>query len=86
MAAKIATPCRMLPASLPKVNVNATGTNRMATTSIRFDSGVGFSNGCALWAVKNPPPLVPSCLMATCDAAGPRARRRRSPSSAETST
>ena len=34
---------------------------------------MGFSNGCAELALKNPPPLVPSCLMAICDAAGPTA-------------
>ncbi len=32
---------------------------------------LGFSNGCAELALKKPPPLVPSCLMATCEAAGP---------------
>ena len=32
------------------------------------DSPVGFSNGCAELALKKPPPLVPSCLMATCEA------------------
>ena len=32
--------------------------------------GVGFSKGCAELAPKNPPPFVPSCLMAICDAAG----------------
>ena len=37
----------------------------------KFVSGVGFSNGCALLALKNPPPLVPSILMASCDATGP---------------
>ena len=34
-------------------------------------SGVGFSNGCELLALKNPPPLVPSILMASCEATGP---------------
>ena len=32
---------------------------------------MGFSNGCAEFALKNPPPFVPSCLIAICDAAGP---------------
>ena len=39
--------------------------------SRKLVSGVGFSNGWALFWPKNPPPLVPSCLMAICDAAGP---------------
>ena len=34
-------------------------------------SGVGFSNGCALFALKKPPPLVPSILIASCEATGP---------------
>ena len=41
------------------------------STSRKFESGVGFSNGCAELTLKKPPPLVPSCLIATCDAAGP---------------
>ena len=43
--------------------------------SRKFDSGVGFSNGCAEFTLKKPPPLVPSCLIAICDAAGPSAMR-----------
>ena len=38
---------------------------------MKFVSGVGFSNGCALFALKNPPPLVPHALMISCDATGP---------------
>ena len=34
-------------------------------------SGVGFSYGCAELTLKKPPPLVPSCLIAICEAAGP---------------
>ena len=34
-------------------------------------SGVGFSNGCALLALKKPPPLVPNILIASCEATGP---------------
>ena len=45
----------------------------MARTSRKFDSGVEFSRGCAELTLKKPPPLVPSCLMAICDAAGPTA-------------
>ena len=40
-------------------------------TSIKLDKGVEFSNGCALFALKNPPPFVPSNFIAVCDAAGP---------------
>ncbi len=29
---------------------------------------VGFSNGLAPFALKNPPPFVPSCLMTSCEA------------------
>ena len=42
--------------------------------SRKLESGVGFSNGCAELTLKKPPPLVPSCLMAICEAAGPTAR------------
>ena len=31
----------------------------------------GLLNGCAELALKNPPPLVPSCLIASCEASGP---------------
>src|ERR1700757_4329616 len=37
----------------------------------KFVSGVGFSNGWALFAPKNPPPFVPYILMASCEATGP---------------
>jgi hypothetical protein len=37
----------------------------------KFENGVGFSNGCALLALKKPPPLVPSILIASCEATGP---------------
>ncbi len=39
--------------------------------STKFAIAVGFSNGCAELTLKKPPPFVPSCLMMTCDAAGP---------------
>ena len=31
----------------------------------------GFSNGCAELVLKKPPPLVPSSLIASCEATGP---------------
>ena len=37
----------------------------------KFESGVGFSNGCAAFAFTYPPPFVPSILIATCEAIGP---------------
>src|SRR5579864_6855646 len=38
---------------------------------MKFVNGVGFSNGCALLALKKPPPLVPNSLIISCDATGP---------------
>jgi hypothetical protein len=32
---------------------------------MKFEKGVGFSYGWAEFALKNPPPFVPSILMAT---------------------
>ncbi len=43
----------------------------MRKISKRFVHGVGFSNGCAEFVLKMPPPLVPSSLMASCEATGP---------------
>ncbi len=57
----------------------------MSTISNRLVNGVGFSNGCALLALKKPPPLVPSSLMASCDATGPSASICLAPSSVVTS-
>ena len=39
--------------------------------STKFVKPVGFSNGCAELALKKPPPLVPSSLIASCEATGP---------------
>ena len=47
------------------------GISRIASTSRKFESGVGFSSGCAEFALKKPPPFVPSCLIAIWLAAGP---------------
>src|SRR5262249_61459257 len=44
---------------------------KMQTISKKFESGVGFSNGCELLAFMKPPPLVPNSLMISCDATGP---------------
>ena len=45
----------------------------------RFVSPVGFSNGLAPLALKNPPPFVPSCLMASWEPTGPRGMTCRTP-------
>src|SRR5690242_18550639 len=45
--------------------------SRIASISKKFESGVAFSNGWAEFTLKKPPPLVPSCLIAICEAAGP---------------
>ena len=42
----------------------------MSSISTKFESHVGFSNGCAELTLKNPPPLVPSSLMTSCEATG----------------
>ena len=39
----------------------------------KLEKVVAFSNGNAELTLKNPPPLVPSCLMAICEATGPSA-------------
>ena len=44
---------------------------RIAHVSTKLLNGVEFSNGCAELTLKNPPPLVPSCLIATWLATGP---------------
>ena len=51
----------------------------MNSISTKFEKAVPFSNGKALLTLKKPPPLVPSCLIAICEAAGPRASVCSSP-------
>ena len=80
IAAKIAQPCRRLPTMRPYVAVSPAGISRISSISRKFESPVGFSNGSAELTLKKPPPLVPSSLIASCEATGPRAsvgRRRR---------
>ena len=62
---------RVAAPSSPNVKQSAAGISRIASTSRKFESGVGFSNGCAELTLKKPPPFVPSCLIAICEAAGP---------------
>ncbi len=45
----------------------------MMNISKKLENAVGFSNGKAELTLKNPPPLVPSSLIASCEATGPRA-------------
>ena len=46
----------------------------------RFATAVAFSKGCAALTLKKPPPLVPSILIAICEATGPMAMVWRAPS------
>jgi hypothetical protein len=71
MTASSAQPWRALPAIRPNVFVRANGMIRMSSISTQFEIVVGFSNGWAELALKKPPPLVPSSLMASCEATGP---------------
>ena len=73
MAARRATPWRMLPTILPKVYVSEKPTLSRRTTDKKFVSPVGFSKGCAPLPLKKPPPFVPSCLMASMKPTGPTA-------------
>ena len=71
IAAHTAHPCRGDFVIWPSVAVRPAEIAKIASIAMKFDSGVGFSNGCALLALKKPPPLVPNCLMISCDATGP---------------
>ena len=71
MAAKIAQPWRWLPTMRPNTLVSAAPIAKIESIWTKLDSAVGFSNGCAALALKKPPPLVPSILIATCEATGP---------------
>ena len=62
-----------------------TGSAKIANIDQKFVHGVGFSNGWAALALKKPPPLVPSCLMASWLATGPMAIVCFAPSSVVTS-
>ncbi|MNC78601.1 hypothetical protein D3C75_1308460 [compost metagenome] len=47
------------------------GIRKIASICTKLVRAVGFSNGCEELALKNPPPLVPSILIASCEATGP---------------
>ena len=57
----------------------------MKSSSTKFVSADGFSNGIEELTLKKPPPLVPSCLIAICEAAGPTAIPCCPPASVEIS-
>ena len=72
---------------LPNVWVNARRDQQGSySTSTKLLSGVGFSNGSAELALKKPPPLVPSCLMASWMRIGLCAMTCLAPSSVVAST
>src|SRR5271169_5541675 len=73
MAAKIAQPWRSLPTMRPNTLVSAAPMAKIEIICTKFESAVGFSNGWAALALKKPPPLVPSILMAIWEATGPTA-------------
>ena len=60
---------------LPTIRPKVRGSEKLITSSrkisTQFVHVVGFSNGCAELALKKPPPLVPSSLMASWLATGP---------------
>ena len=55
----------------PNTRHSAAGMIRIAKICTTFANGVGFSYGCAEFALKKRPPSVPSILIASCDATGP---------------
>src|SRR6185295_17009342 len=71
IAPHTAQPCLGEPVICPSVHVSPAEIAKMQNSSKKLVSGVGFSNGWALLALKKPPPLVPTCLMISCDATGP---------------
>ena len=71
IVASSAQPWRMSPTIRPKREAQAAGIRKIDSIWTKFESGVGFSNGCAELALKKPPPLVPSILIASCEATGP---------------
>ena len=71
MAVQIVQPSRALPAIRPKVQVRPEGIRTIAKTERRFESGLGLAKGCAEFALKNPPPLVPRSCAAVSEATGP---------------
>src|SRR6202008_1069880 len=71
IAAQTAQPWCSEPVIRPRVYVNPEGIAKINTSCRKLERGVGFSKGCALLALKNPPPLVPNSLITSWDATGP---------------
>ena len=71
IAANNAQPCLVSLIMRPNVWVRPAPSTKIRRSCTRFVKGVGLSKGCPALALKKPPPLVPSCLMASCDATGP---------------
>ena len=70
-AANKAQPWRVSPTILPNVYISPAGITKIMSICTKLVRGVGFSNGCEELAPKNPPPLVPTILMASWEATGP---------------
>jgi len=58
---------------MPNEMQSEAGMISMARIWLKLARGVGFSKGWAELALKNPPPLVPSILIASWEATGPTA-------------
>ena len=86
MTARMAQPWRWFPTMRPNTLVSEAPMAKIEIICTKFDSAVGFSNGCAALALKKPPPLVPSILIAICEATGPTAMVCLAPSSVVAST
>src|SRR5580700_3291319 len=71
IVAHTAQPCDWFLVMRPRYHVSPLPMEKMESICRKLESGVGFSNGCAALALVLPPPLVPSILMATCEAIGP---------------
>ncbi len=57
--------------SRPKATTIENGISSSAQISRMLVMPFGLLNGCAELALKNPPPFVPSSLIASCEASGP---------------
>ena len=71
IAPKTIQPWRRLPTMRPYIAVRPAGMIRIASISTKLENHVGFSYGIAEFTLKNPPPLVPSILIASWPATGP---------------
>ena len=68
---KITHPNRLPLTITPRAKVDANGIRIVARSSSRSVNPLGFSNGWAELVLKNPPPLVPICLIEIWLATGP---------------